>query len=404
MPEPLRVAIVGNGVAGVMVASRLRALAPSPAALEITLYAREPHQYYFRVRLPEVFASAATAEDLAVYKPAWYADRSIRVLTGEEVARVDPAARRLFTASGREAAWDELVLCTGADCFKPPIPGIDKRGVITVREYADADAVRARLDGRTRQAVVVGGGLLGLEAAHHLRAARLESVTIVEVAPRLLPRQLDAPGAAMLRRAVESAGCAVVPGAQVAEILGDEEVRGQRLADGRELPAQTVLVSAGIAPRVGLARAMGCEVRRGIVVDEHMRTSVPHVWAAGDAAEFQGVVWGIIPAAMEQAPVAAAGILGDAAAVYRQTVPQNTLKVAGVNLTSIGKAILEPAEEALHRVVAKADDERLRYEKYVLRDGTLVGCILLGSRENYGFATGRIGKPVTEEEIAALPW
>jgi NAD(P)H-nitrite reductase large subunit len=203
---------------------------------------------------------------------------------------------------------------------------------------------------------------------------------------------------------MEARGCSVILGAQVAEFLGDGAVRGLRLADGREIPARTVLISAGIMPRTALAREAGCAVRRGVVVDEHLRASLPHVWAAGDLAEFEGVVWGMIPAAMEQAPVVAAGILGDDSVVYRQTIPQNTLKVAGVNLTSIGKVFFEPGEEARYQVIGKADEAVLRYEKYVLLNGELAGCILLGSRANHGFATKHMGQAVRREEILALLW
>jgi NAD(P)H-nitrite reductase large subunit len=440
MSEPLRVVIIGNGIAGVTVAAKLRGLQPDPSRLDVRIYAREPFAYYSRIRLPEVFASRLGPEDLAVYKPEWYVQRSIQVCAGDEIVRIDPAARRLFTRSGGEAAYDELVLCMGADCFKPPIANIGLDGIFTIREYGDADAVRSHVingarqsteadtarPGGARQAVVVGGGLLGLEAAHHLRAPGqeggqtlrapgapgqesgqtpgVESVTIIEIAPRLLPRQLDETGSGLLRRIIEAQGCSVILGAQVAEFLGEGTVSGLRLADGRRIPAQTVLISAGIVPRTALAREAGCVVRRGVVVDEHLRTSLPHVWAAGDLAEFQGVVWGIIPAAVEHASVVAAGILGDDTVIYTQTIPQNTLKVAGVNLTSIGKVFFEPGEEARYQVIEKVDEAGLRYEKYVLQNGELAGCILLGSRANYGFATKHIGQPVRREEILTRLW
>ena len=181
-------------------------------------------------------------------------------------------------------------------------------------------------------------------------------------------------------------------------------MRGLRLADGRELPAETVLISAGISPRIAMAREAGLTVRRGIVVDENLRTSDPHVWAAGDLVDFQGIVWGIIPAAMDHAPVVAPNILGRGPVAYRQTIPQNTLKVAGISLTSIGKVTFEEGEEKGFQVIQKLDEPAGRYEKYVLRDGVLAGCILLGSRVNFGFATQRVGKPVTAEEIAARLW
>jgi nitrite reductase (NADH) large subunit len=392
---------VGNGIAGIMTAARLRALEPDAGRLCIEIYTREPFEYYSRIRLPEVFASGMAAADLAIYKPGWYEEKRISVFKAREVVRIDPQAQSLSTADGIEVTWDELVLCMGADSLRPPIRNAGLEGVFTIREYGDADAIRAYLRRGTRHAVVVGGGLLGLEASRYMQEPPVERVTVVEIMPRLLPRQLDEPGSRLLLDMLRGPTSEVILGAQVAEFLGERAVNGIRLTDGRQLPAETVLISAGIVPRTSLAAAAGIEVRRGIVVDEHLCTSAPHVWAAGDLVEYQGVVWGIIPAALEHAPVVAANILGREPLSYRQTVPQNTLKIGGTSLTSIGTVDIQPAGEAAWHVVARVGAGGQRYEKYVLRDGILAGAILLGSRENYSFVTGRMGTAVTPEEIQA---
>jgi NAD(P)H-nitrite reductase large subunit len=404
MAGPLRVVIVGNGIGGIMTASKLRVLEPDPARLEIEIYTREPFEYYSRIRLPEVFTSGLSAQDLEIYKTGWYADRHILVFKNQEVIRVEREARRIVTRNGTAVPYDELVLCTGADSFRPPIRNVELDGVFTIRDYGDADAIRRYVTEGTRHAVVVGGGLLGLEAARFLQGPEVELVTVVEILPRLLPRQLDGTGARMLQGLLEGPKSAILTGAQVATFKGDRAVKAVELTDGRVLPAETVLISAGITPRVGLARDAGLAVHKGVVVDENLRTSDPHIWAAGDIVEFQGIVWGIIPAAMEHAPVLAANITGRGPVSYRQTIPQNTLKVAGINVTSLGKVSLERGEEAHFEVIQKVDEGKKRYEKYVLRDGLLVGCILLGSRDNVGFATQRIGKPVTAEEIRLRMW
>jgi nitrite reductase (NADH) large subunit len=403
MADPLRVVIVGNGIGGIMVAAKLRALDADPARLQVDIYTREPHEYYSRIRLPEIFSSRLSAQDLEIYKQGWYAEKHIQVYKNQEVIRIERETRRVVTRNGTAIPYDELVLCTGADSFKPPIDNVDLDGVFTIREYGDADAIRRYVTAGTRHAVVVGGGLLGLEAARFLQGPEVESVTVVEIMPRLLPRQLDETGSLMLRSMLEGPRSAVLTGAQVASFLGERKVTGLLLADGRQLPAETVLISAGISPRISLAREAGLSVRKGVIVDERLRTSDEHIWAAGDVVEFQGVVWGIIPAAMDHAPVVAANVLGKNVA-YQQTIPQNTLKVAGINVTSIGKVIFERGEETRYQVIEKADDARKRYEKYVLQAGMLVGCILLGSRDNYGFATQRIGKPVTLEEVRIRLW
>ncbi|MGD0727548.1 MAG: FAD-dependent oxidoreductase [Spirochaetia bacterium] len=395
---------MGNGIAGIMVAAKLRALEPDEARLQVEIYTRESIEYYSRIRLPEIFSSRLSAEDLEIYKPGWYEQKHIHVLKNQDVTRIDPASRHIYTKNGTAIQYDELVLATGADSYKPPIKNVDLDGVFTIREYGDADAIRRYLTTGTRHAVVVGGGLLGLEAARFLQVPEVQDVTIVEIMPRLLPKQLDEAGSRILQSIIEGPNCFVRLGAEVAAFLGDTKVHGLKLADGRELPCETALISAGITPRIGLARDAGLKVRRGVIVDEHLRTSMEHVWAAGDIAEFKGVVWGIIPAAMDHAPVVAANIIGKDPVVYQQTIPQNTLKVAGMNVTSIGKVVFEKGEEPRFQVIEKADDTLKRYEKYVLSSGSLVGCILLGSRDNYGFATQRIGKPVTAEEVRIRLW
>ena len=399
MGDPLRVVIVGNGIAGVMTAAKLRQLEPDPGKLDVEIYSREPYEYYSRIRLPEVFTSRLGPEDLEIYKPEWYAQRRISVYKNQDVMRIDRGARRIVTRNGTEVPYDELVLAMGADSFRPPIGNIDLDGVFTIREYGDADSLRNYVTAGTTHAVVIGGGLLGLEAAYYLQS--VPSVTVVELFPRLLPRQLDETGSALLRKLVEGDHCSLVLGVQMRKLIGERQVRGLLLADDREIPAETVLISAGISPRIDMARAAGLAVKRGIVVDENLRSSDPHIWVAGDLVDFQGIVWGIIPAAMDHAPVVAANILGRGPVAYRQTIPQNTLKVAGISLTSIGKVILDNGEKDKYTVIEKLDEPGRRYEKYVVRDGSLVGCILLGSRANYGFAMQRIGKPVTREEIEA---
>ncbi len=400
----MKVLIIGNGIAGVMVAARLRGLEPDEAKLAIEIYTREPHEYYSRIRLPEVFSSRLGALDLEIYKPGWYADRHIQVFKNQEAASIDRNGKTVRLRGGIEVPYDALVLCTGADSFKPPIRNAELDGVFTIREYGDADAIRRYVTDGTRHAVGVGGGLLGLEAARFLAVPGVEDVTIVEILPRLLPRQLDEEGSRLLRTLVEGPRLAVRLGAEVTEFLGQRRVEGLRLAGGAELPAETVLISAGITPRISLAREAGLAVRKGIIVDEELRTSDSCIFAAGDAAEFHGVVWGIIPAALDHAPVVAANILGRGPVRYRQTIPQNTLKVAGISLTSIGTVSFGEDQAGRFTVVKKLDEAARRYEKYVLDGGVLVGCILLGSRDNYAFATQNMGKPVTPADVEMRLW
>ncbi len=400
---PHRVVIIGNGIAGVSVASKLRGLEPDASRLSIAVLTREAFDYYARIRLPEVYARGLGPQDLEVYKPGWYAAKQIEVRKSCEVVRIDPGIRQVVAADGSVTGYDSLVLCTGADSWKPPVRNAGLAGIFTIREYGDADAIRRYVGSGTREAAVIGGGLLGLEAARLLQGPGVQTVTVLEIMDRLMPRQLDAAGSRLLQRLLEGPGFRVLLGAEVQEFVGDGQVRAVRLADGRELPAQTVLFSAGITPRIELARAAGLAVRKGVIVDDRLQTSDRRIWAAGDVAEFQGLVWGIIPAALEHAPVVAASILGREGPVYRQTIPQNSLKVAGILVSSFGNAASAQEGPGV-TVIRKSDEAAGRYEKYVLEKGMLAGCILLGSRANQSWVAQRIGQPVTEEEIRARLW
>ena len=366
----MRCVIVGNGVAGVTAARAL-----SEAGAEVEIYTQETHHYYPRPRLQRFLAGEMELEDLYFYPSAWYEERGIAVHLGVEVTGLDPAARRILLADGRRVAYDRLLLAAGSRPFIPPIEGVDREGVFSLRTIEDALAIKRWAEGAER-AVVVGGGLLGLEAARALRALGLK-VTVLERGPYLLPRQLDAQGGALLRGLVEDMGIEVVLEASSQAILGDGRATGVLLQDGRKVEGDLILISTGIRSNVELAREAGLEVNRGVVVDERLRTNAEDVYAAGDVAEFQGRVYGIIPAAMEQAKAAALNMLGQETS-YQGTVPSNVLRVVGIDCASIG--VVHPPEGEGYRELRKS--EAGVYKKLVLKDGRLVGAILLGDRKD----------------------
>ncbi len=392
----MRFVILGNGVAGVTVARYLARAGLPDTSIEI--YTDEPFPYYPRPKLPDFLAGVVSQTELIPYTPDWYAERGIQVHLNAGAAALDAAGKRLILADGSAVPYDRLLLANGGRSNVPPIQGVHKAGVFTLRNLTDALAIRAHA-ARAATAVVIGGGLLGLEAARGLNLLGLK-VTIVEFFARLLPRQLDEAGAAVLQKAIEALGIAVVTNAATEELLGAERVAGARLKDGRQLPADLVLISAGVRSNVEFAAAAGLKVNRGVVVDEAMRASEPDIWAAGDVAEFAGRVWGIIPAAVEQARVASANMLapaGAGAAAYVDIVPANTLKVLGIDLTSIGNVNPEGAGfTELRRVDAAAG----RYEKLVLRDGKIVGAILLGSQTRVATVSELINQGVNVTDVA----
>lgn len=369
----MNILIAGGGLAGTLAAKALRELDPEAG---ITVLGEERQPYYPRPNLIEFLAGRLPYEKVFAFPEGWAAKQGIGLRLGQTVARLRPAERTVETAAGETLAYDALLLATGARAALPPVPGTGLPGVFVLRTLDDALALAEHLRER-RRTVVLGGGLLGLEIARAVRG-RGGEITVVEFFDRLLPRQLDAAAAGILKAQFERLGVTVVLGAVTQEILGgaDGAVRGLKLASGAEIAADGVVVAAGVRPETAVAREAGLAVGKGIVVDDRMRTSAPGVFAAGDAAEHRGRLYGIIPAAFEQARAAARAILGRDAVPYAGTVPANTLKVAGLAVTSVGEFAAEgPGVEAFVR----ADPEHGLYKKLVLRDGRAAGAIWMGT-------------------------
>jgi len=366
----MRFVIVGGGVAGITAALELgnRRLG------KVAVYSDEAYPYYYRPQLTEFLSGGITLERLLRRDLAWYKGRGIDVYLGRGVTRVEPEARTITLVDGTRVEYDKLLLATGSVPFVPPLTGVDKSGVFTWRTLADTLELEqaASLCGKT---IVLGGGLLGLEAARGLLGF-CGDVTVLEFFPRLLPRQLDVEGATVLQRFVESLGIRVVVGAQAEEVLGEHTVTGLRLKDGREFPAGLVLVAAGVRCQARLAQEAGLTVDRGIVVDEYMATSAPDIYAAGDAAVFKGYSWSIAPIAQAQGRIAALNMAGEATA-YDVVVPSTTLKVVGIDVSSVG--LVNP-ETADHIEIRATEAEANSYKKIVLHGGKIVGSIVINNR------------------------
>ncbi len=359
--------IIGNGAAGNAAAEALRKCDPEA---KISVFSREKHYFYYVPALPEYLCGEKKIESFTLHNRVWYEKNGIDLHLECPVTEVD-VSRKVVTAGGERFNFDKLLVASGGTSFVPPLPGADLEGVLTLRTVADADALRERACSSSR-AVVIGGGLLGLEAGNGLRKLGLE-VSVVEFLPRLLPRQTDTAGAAMLQRQMENMGFRFFLGAKTERILPDGKGLRVRLADGEELNADLVLISAGVRPQLILNRYLKLEVDRGIKVDDRMKTIADDVYAAGDAVEHRGRYYGIWPACMEQGRVAGANMAGQTTE-YKGTVPANVLKVAGIDLVAAGE--IDP-EGKLESIILK--EEPQIYRKLVIRDNTIVGAILLGN-------------------------
>jgi nitrite reductase (NADH) large subunit len=362
------IVIVGGGIAGQSVCEAVRA---RDADVPVTLVCGEPRLPYDRVRLSELLVDGQPTEALELRPPEWFEDHDARTLLGRNVIRLDADARRLDLDDGDALPYDALVLATGSVPLMPPIPGIELPGVIPFRGPVDCEAIRAAAAGGARSVAVIGGGLLGLEAAYGV-ASQGCPVTVVHLMDRLMERQLDAMAAELLRPAMERLGVEVLLERQTERILGSERAGGLRFAGGEELAADLVVVSIGIRANTTLAREGGIDVGRGVLVDDGLRTSAPGVWAVGECAEHRGMVYGLVAPIHEQAGVAADSLLQRAGgASYAGSLQWAKLKVMGVDVVSIG------SPEGVREAVA-ADANAPSYRKLVLEHGRAAGAILLG--------------------------
>ncbi len=403
--NPRTLVLAGHGMVGQKL---LEVLASRDAGTtwRVVVLAEEPRPAYDRVRLSALFAGATEA-DLALGDGTVLAAPWVELALGDPVVSIDRAARTVMTRDGRAQAYDALVLATGSSPFVPPIPGIDRPGCFVYRTIEDLDAIRSHAVG-CRAGAVIGGGLLGLEAANALRELGLET-HVVEAAPRLMPVQVDEGGGAVLRHRIEQLGVHVRTDARTAEAVGGAggAVRGLRFEDGEVLDVGIVVVSAGIRPRDELARACGLEVgeRGGVTVDETCRTADPAVWAIGECAHVAGRTWGLVAPGYDMARVVADRLLGGDAAFTAGDL-STKLKLLGVDVASIGDAhgTATPGAQA----VTLHDPVRAVHRRVVVgADGRLVGAVLVGDASSYttllSMARGDLPTPERPEQLLVEP-
>lgn len=362
--------VVGNGMAGIRTIEELLKLDGEKYA--ITVFGAEPHPNYNRIMLSPVLAGEKTIDDIVLNSRAWYEENGIKLVTGDEVTEIDRVNRKVVTASGIEAPYDRLLIATGSKPFIIPVPGHDKEGVIGFRDIADVEAMLEASAGY-ENAVVIGGGLLGLEAANGLMKQGM-SVTVVHLLDTLMERQLDKPAAALLKASLEQRGMKFLMEAQTAEILGDGHVSGIRFADGSEVAADLLVMAVGIRPNIVLAEKAGLHCERGLIVNDTMQTFDPKIYAVGECVQHRGQCYGLVAPLFEQAKVAANHLVEHGIARYEGSVTSTKLKVTGIDLFSAGDFNEAEGDEAL----VLQDPASGVYKKLVVRDNRIKGAVLYG--------------------------
>ncbi|MDB5746656.1 MAG: assimilatory nitrite reductase large subunit [Massilia sp.] len=365
-----RLVVVGNGMAGMRTVEELLELAPD--LYDITVFGAEPHGNYNRVLLSPLLAGDKRIDDIMLHPRAWYLEHGIALHAGDPVVRIDRKRRVVVARSGLEAPYDRLLLATGSTPFMLPVPGNTLDGVVGFRDLMDVDTMlaAARRGGRV---VVIGGGLLGLEAAHALMRRGM-AVTVVHVAASLMNQQLDREAGRLLKESLEREGLRILLGASTTAILGEERVEAVRFADGLEQPADLVVMAAGVRPNTALARDAGLHCERAIVVDDTLQTYDPRIYAVGECVQHRRATFGLVAPAWEQARVCAAHLAGNGHRRYVQAALATKLKVTGIDLYSAGEIACGPSSEEL----VLRDRRGGVYKRLVLQGVRLTGAVLVG--------------------------
>lgn len=360
----MKFVIIGNGIAALQAAENIR---KNNGESKITMISREKYNTYYRVKLSHLLGQQFDLGKLYVKPDQWYKDNNIDVLLKRNVLSVDTDKKIVKLDDGSILTYDVLIIASGSHSFVPPVKGNDKKGVYAVRSLDDVEKLNEYINGKKR-GVVVGGGLLGLEAAWSLRQTGYD-MTVIEFFPRLLPKQSDEEGSRIIEKIIENSGINLVLGAEVEEIIGDP-VDGVMLKNGIKIDADFVIFSAGVRPNLDAIKDSGIKINKGIVVDDFMKTNVDDVYAAGDVAEHNGKIYGLWTVALAQGRTAGLNAVG-IKTVYKEVPPSSTLKVTGVDVFSSGDIFDEAAVSYRYK-------DGNTYYKLFAKENKLIGAILIG--------------------------
>ncbi|MDE2429138.1 MAG: NAD(P)/FAD-dependent oxidoreductase [Burkholderiales bacterium] len=362
--------VIGNGMAGMRTVEELQKLAPD--LYDITVFGAEPHGNYNRILLSPVLAGDKQVDDIMLHTREWYAQNRITLHAGDPVVEIDRRRRIVRSRAGVEVAYDRLLLATGSTPFIIPVPGHQLPGVLAFRDIQDVESMLEAARNH-RHAVVIGGGLLGLEAANGLMRQGMD-VTVVHVCDSLMERQLDKAAAVLLKKTLEQKGMRFLLEASTSEIVGEERVTAVRFKDGSEIPADLVVMTVGVRPNIALAQQAGLHCERAIVVDDTLQTYDPRIYAVGECVQHRMATFGLVAPIWDQARVCGAHLAGAGHRRYVQQATATKLKVTGVDLYSAGDFVGGDGSEDL----VMRDPRRGIYKRLVLKDNQLIGAVLYG--------------------------
>jgi len=365
-----KLVLIGNGMAGVRTLEELLKL--KPEMYDITVFGAEPYGNYNRILLSPVLAAEKEIDDIMLNTEQWYLDNGITLHTGKQITEIDRIRQKVIAADGTEAEYDRLIVATGSRPFIIPVPGADLEGVIGFRDIQDVEAMLAAA-AKYKKAVVIGGGLLGLEAAEGLKKQGMD-VSVVHLMDSLMERQLDPAASGLLKKALEERGLEFLMEHQTEAILGDKRVTGILFADGKEIPADLVVMAVGIQPNIDLARRAGVQCERGILVSDTLQTYDPKIYAVGECVQHRGSTYGLVAPLFEQAKVCANHLANYGIGRYEGSVTSTKLKVTGIDLFSAGDFI---GNENMEELVFQ-DASCGIYKKLVIKDNRIQGSVLYG--------------------------
>lgn len=386
--------ILGNGAAGHYAAEAIR---KRDRTGTIIMISNEPYRTYNRPMLTKSIMADLDEEQIAVEGESWYRENKIYQILDHEVVKIDVKAKEVYLDDGNKYHYTKLIYALGSECFIPPIQGIDKEGVFAVRRLEDTKKISERLK-ETRNAVVIGGGVLGLEAAWELKKANCD-VTVLELAPVLMGRQLDKAAGDMLKKISEGQGIQIHTGVQIEALEGEEKVSGVRLADGTVIPAELVIVSCGVRANTGIAKEAGIDIERAVIVNEKMETNIPDIYACGDCAQYEGINYAIWPQAVEEGKVAGAQAAGDD--ITYTTVPA-ALSFHGMNTALFSAGDNGQNPNLIYKTVEFKDETKKQYQKYYFLNNRLCGVILIGDTSRMAEMTEALQKKKQYKEIIKI--